>query len=119
MGIKRAVYELVNISDDQVYEWVCFSKARYMTGVGLEILARTPVPQLSRSYQHLIRVCTVYMNYRKLRVKRKGLKSPFRTIFPAYTQRQCTHQCCQYFDFFFALGGLCSMMVAFPGRRHA
>ena len=26
------------------------------------------------------------------------LKSPFRIIFPAYSQRQSTHQCCQYFD---------------------
>ena len=27
-----------------------FSKARYMNGVGFEILARTPVPQLAPSY---------------------------------------------------------------------
>ena len=27
-----------------------FSKARYMNGVGFEILARTPVPQLPPSY---------------------------------------------------------------------
>ena len=40
-----AVYELVNILDDQVYEW-----ARYMNGVGIEMLARTPVPQLPLSY---------------------------------------------------------------------
>ena len=36
--------------DDQVYEWVRFSKARYMNGVGFEILARTPVPKLPLSY---------------------------------------------------------------------
>ena len=36
------------------------------------------------------RVCTVCLNYRKLRVKWNGLKSPFRSIFPAYTQRQST-----------------------------
>ena len=24
----------------------------------------------------------------------------YRTIFPAYTQRQSTHQCCQYFDLY-------------------
>ena len=36
--------------DDQVYEWVRFSKARYMDGVGFEILARTPVSQLPLSY---------------------------------------------------------------------
>ena len=51
MGIKnqRAVYEWVNISDDQVYEcffFFFFSKTRYMNGVGFEILARKPVPQL-------------------------------------------------------------------------
>ena len=27
------------------------------------------------------------------------LTSPFRTIVPAYTQRQSTRQCCQYFDY--------------------
>ena len=52
MGTKnqRAVYEYVTILDDQVYEWVhFFSKARYMNGVGFEILARTPVPKLPLS----------------------------------------------------------------------
>ena len=28
----------------------------------------------------------------------KGFKFPFRTIFPAYTQRQPTNQCCQCVD---------------------
>ena len=51
MGTKKAVYEWVSISDDLVYECVRFSKARYMNGngVGFEILARTPVPQLPPS----------------------------------------------------------------------
>ena len=31
-------------------------------------------------------------------VKGNSLKSPFSTIFPAYIQRQLTHQCCQCFD---------------------
>ena len=42
MGTKnhRVVYEWVNISDALVHERVrFFSKARYMTGVGFEILA--------------------------------------------------------------------------------
>ena len=43
---QRAVYEWVNISDDLVYEWVCFIKGQVYEGVGFEILARTPVPQL-------------------------------------------------------------------------
>ena len=47
----------------------------------------------------LIRVCTICLNYRKLRVKGNNRKAPFRTIFPAYTQRQSTQQCCQCFDF--------------------
>ena len=47
---QRAVYKWVNISDDLVYEWVRFSEARYMNGVDFEILARTPVLQLSPSY---------------------------------------------------------------------
>ena len=51
--------------------------------------------------RRLIRVCTVCFNYRKLRIKWNNLTSPFRTIFPAYTQRKSTHQCCQYFDFLF------------------
>ena len=29
-----------------------FSKARYLNGVGFEILARTPVPKLTLSYPH-------------------------------------------------------------------
>ena len=40
-----------------------------------------------RRTRRLIRACTVCWNSLK-----------FRTIFPAYTQRQSTHQCCQYFD---------------------
>ena len=38
------------------------------------------------------------LNKRKLKVKWNSLKFPFRTIFRAYTQRQSTNQCCQYFD---------------------
>ena len=51
MGTKNqwAVYEWVIISDDPVNEWVLFLKARYMNGVGFEILARTPVPKLPPS----------------------------------------------------------------------
>ena len=40
-----------------------------------------------------IRVCTVCLNCRNIRIK-----SPFRAIFPAYTQRQSLHQCSQCFD---------------------
>ena len=43
--------------------------------------------------------CTACLNYRKLRVKWNSLLSPFRTIFPAYTQRQSTHQCCWCFHY--------------------
>ena len=45
--------------------------------------------------RRLIRICTVCFNYKKLRVKLNSLKSPFRTSFPAYTQR---HYWCQCFD---------------------
>ena len=38
------------------------------------------------------------LNNRKSRVKQNSLKSPFSTIFQAYTQRQSIHQCCQCFD---------------------
>ena len=47
---QRAVYEWAKISDDLVYEWVRFLEARYMNGVGFEILARTSVSQLTPSY---------------------------------------------------------------------
>ena len=49
--------------------------------------------------KRVIRVCTICLNYRKLRVKWNSYKSPFRTILPAYTQRQPTHQWCQCFDY--------------------
>ena len=53
MGTKnqRAVYEykltfwMIKYMNGSV-----FSKARYMNGVGFEILARTPIPKLSLSY---------------------------------------------------------------------
>ena len=51
-----------------------------------------------RRMWHLIRVCTVCLNYRNLRVEGNSLKSPFRTIFPAYTQRQSTQPCRRCFD---------------------
>ena len=50
---QRAVYEWVNISDDLVYDGPFFLKARYMNGVGFEILAGTPVQKLSPSYNSL------------------------------------------------------------------
>ena len=50
--------------------------------------------------RHLIWVSTVCINYRELRVNWNSLKFPFRTILPAYIERQSTHQCCQCFDFF-------------------
>ena len=46
-----------------------------------------------------IKICTVCLSYRTLVVEPNSLKSPFRTIFPVYTPRQLTHQCCQCFDF--------------------
>ena len=36
--------------------------------------------------QHLIRVCTVCLKYRKVRVEENSLKALFRTIFLTYTQ---------------------------------
>ena len=55
-----------------------------------------------RRARRLVRVCTFCLNYRKLRVKWNSLKLPFRTSFPAYTQRQLIHQCCQCFNYFLA-----------------
>ena len=45
--------------------------------------------------RRLIRVCAVC-----LISEWNSLKSPFRTMFQAYSQSQSTHQCCQCFDFF-------------------
>ena len=36
--------------------------------------------------QRLIRFCTICLNYWKIRIEWNSRKSPFRTIFPAYTQ---------------------------------
>ena len=47
---------------------------------------------------HLIKMYIVCSNNGKLKVKWNRLKSPFGTIFPAYTQKQSTHRCCQGFD---------------------
>ena len=65
-------------------------------GLGHWQTAQTQIRR--RRTRHLIRVCTVCFNYRKLRIKRNSLTSRFKTIVPAYTKRQSTHQCCQYFD---------------------
>ena len=46
------VYEQVNISDDQVYERVLFSKVRCMNGVDFEILARKPYHNKSQVHTH-------------------------------------------------------------------
>ena len=48
--------------------------------------------------RRLIRICTVFLNNRKLKINSNSLTSTFRTIFPAYTKRQSTHHCCQCFD---------------------
>ena len=55
-----------------------------------------------RRMRHLIRVCTVCLNYMKLRAEWNSHKSPSRAIFPAYTQGQLTHQCCQCFEYYMA-----------------
>ena len=43
------------------------------------------------------KVCLNYRN-KKIRVKWNSLKSTFRTIFPACTQQQSSHHCCQCLD---------------------
>ena len=44
--------------------------------------------------RRLFRVFTVCLNNKQLRVERNSLKTPFLGLFPAYIQRQLTHQCC-------------------------
>ena len=71
---------------------------------GLEHWQTVQTKIRNRKTRRLIRVCTVCLNYRKLRVKWNSLNwvpvldTWSRTIFPAYTQRQSTHQYSQYFD---------------------
>ena len=70
-------------------------------GLGYLGHRQTVQPQIRhRRPRCLIRVCSVCFNNRKLRGEWNNLKSPFRTIFSDYTQRQNTHQCCQCFDCF-------------------
>ena len=47
--MNRSTFQTIKFFNGSV-----FSKARYMNGVGLEILAHTPVPQLPPSYPHKI-----------------------------------------------------------------
>ena len=60
-------------------------------------------------------LCNVCLNYRKFRIEGNSLKFPFRTIFPAYTQRQSTHQCCQCFNYSEQLNNYegCSKWIAY------
>ena len=46
-----------------------------------------------------IRVCTICLNDRKLRLKLNSLVSPFRTIFLAYTQGRSAHYQCVFISF--------------------
>ena len=58
-----------------------FSKARYMNGVGFEILARTPIPQLPLSYllessihlYHMQYICIRFANLHKRSIIFSGI----------------------------------------------
>ena len=65
--------------------WSLFSKARYMNGVGFEILARTPVPQLPLRYPptrfaHLFDVCK---KFNTVGLKGQGFSQTLQDIFLA------------------------------------
>ena len=66
-------------------------------------------PRSRRRTRRLIRVCTFCL---KLNGLNETVLSPFRTIFPACTQRQSTHQCCQCFDCWPFQGG-CFVAILF------
>ena len=69
-------------------------------GLGHSGLRHTVQTQIRRYITwRLIRMCTVCLNYRNLRVKCNSLKYPFRTFVSAYTQKQASHQCRQCFDY--------------------
>ena len=59
--MNRSTFWMIKYTNGSV-----FSKARYMNGVGFEILARTPVPKLSLSYPHS------YQDLRSLTSNLKG-----------------------------------------------
>ena len=51
--MNRSTFWMIKYMNGSVFSWTqyiirseVFSKARYMNGVGFEILARTPVPKL-------------------------------------------------------------------------
>ena len=46
--MNGSTFQTIEYMNGSVFLFVFFSKARYMNGVGFEILARTPVPQLPR-----------------------------------------------------------------------
>ena len=69
-------------------------------GLGHLVHWQTVQTQIKRrGTRPLIRICTVCLNYSKLRVKWNNLKSPSRTVFPANIQRQWVHQCYQCFHY--------------------
>ena len=105
MKMPTFVGIFISISRENfMLSWVEHEKRFITSGPGLGLVLGLPnstgpdqTPRVAAS----VLGCIVCLNYRKLRVKWNGLKSTFRTIFPAYIQRQSTHHWCQRFDFFF------------------
>ena len=73
-----------------------FKKAICKTWTGTLANSADPdqTPQKAASDQGLY----CLRKLQELRSKRNSLTFPFRTIFPAYTQRESIQQCCQCFD---------------------
>ena len=63
-------------------------------------LANSADPNQTNRTWRLIRICTVFVNSRKLRMQWNSLPSQSRPLFSVYTQKQSAHQCCQCFDLF-------------------
>ena len=71
--------------------FIFFSKARYMNGVGFEMLARTPVPKLPLSYTilHMCKVSCGYLHWNSLQnpmILTTDRKGPDQTARSAFVQ---------------------------------
>ena len=63
------------------------------------VICKTWTGTFENKFRPRSNVCTVCLNYRRLSEKMKSLKSPIKTIFPAYIQKQSiTKTCLHHFD---------------------
>ena len=83
-------------NDRRKYFMINLHERMLPTSVGIE--PATSWSPVGRASNWATEASPCLFDYRKLTIKWNNSKSPFRTIFSAYTQRQSTHQCYQYLD---------------------